>query len=280
MKSPDGMNEQHPNSPTGEHGPEEEWIQEILEEDLDRDYLVELSRLQVELLKLQRHVVASSKRLLILFEGRDTAGKGGAILRFSQRMMPRHQRVVALPKPTDVERGQWYFERYVRQLPIPGEIAFFDRSWYNRAVVEPVMGFCTDAQYERFMEQVVEFERMMLDDGLLLVKLWFSIDQSEQGARLDRRRTNPLKQWKLSTVDLEAQQRWESFTRYKEAMFERTSTPASPWLVVRGNRKKSARLESIRHVLCQVDYPDRGQPGLRLEPDSEVIRSVHEGEFT
>jgi len=256
----------------------EDWLEEILEEELDRDYTIELSRLQVELLKLQAHLIERSQRLAILFEGRDTAGKGGAILRFAQRLRPRHLRVVALPKPTELELGQWYFERYVRQLPDPGEIVCFDRSWYNRAVVEPVMGFCTDAQYERFMEQVIPFEHMLIEDGLLLVKLWFSIDRGEQELRLGRRRDNPLKQWKLSTVDLKAQERWEAFTRYKEAMFERTDTDASPWMTVQGNRKKRARLESIRHVLSTVDYEDRGQPGLRLEPDPDVVRRAPRGE--
>ncbi|QDU65215.1 polyphosphate kinase 2 [Engelhardtia mirabilis] len=252
----------------------EGWVREVLEEELDREYLVELARLQVELLKLQTHLVATSRRVAILFEGRDTAGKGGTIQRFSQRMMPRHQRVVALPKPTEMEMGQWYFGRYIAQLPNPGEIVFFDRSWYNRAVVEPVMGFCTAAQYERFMEQVVVFEQMLLEDGLLLVKLWFSIDRVEQHDRLARRQTNPLKRWKLSTVDLQAQQKWEAFTRYKEAMFARTSTASSPWYVIEGNDKKQARLESIRHVLGCIDYPDRGQRGLRLEPRPEVVRRV------
>jgi len=263
-----------PRSGSAAEAPEcdQDWLREVLEDELDRDYLVELSRLQVELLKLQTHLVASSRRLAILFEGRDTAGKGGAILRFSQRLMPRHQRVVALPKPSEVELGQWYFERYVRHLPKPGEIVFFDRSWYNRAVVEPVMGFCTEQEYERFMDQVVVFERMLLEDGLLLVKLWFSIDRQEQQERLQQRHTNPLKHWKLSTVDLQAQQKWEAFTRYKEAMFARTSTPGSPWMVVQGNTKKRARLEAIRHVLSIADYDDRGQPGLRLEPDPEVVR--------
>ncbi|MEZ5979655.1 MAG: polyphosphate kinase 2 [Planctomycetota bacterium] len=247
------------------------WIREVLEDELDRDYIVELSRLQVELLELQRHVVATNRRVAIVFEGRDTAGKGGAILRFSQRLMPRHQRIVALPKPTPMEQKQWYFERYVRQLPDPGEIVFFDRSWYNRAVVEPVMGFCTDDQYERFMSQVVTFERMLIEDGLELVKLWFSIDRAEQNARLDSRRTNPLKSWKLSTVDNLAQQKWEAFTQYKEAMFARTSHDAAPWIVVRGNHKKQARLESIRHVLSVFDYPNKGRSGLRLEPDASVV---------
>ena len=174
----------------------EDWIQDLLEDELDRDYVVELSRLQVELLKLQAHVIERRMRLVVLFEGRDTAGKGGAILRFSQRLRPRHLRVVALSKPTEAESGQWYFERYVNQLPDPGQIVLFDRSWYNRAVVEPVMGFCTQEQYARFMQQVVQFEGMLQHEGLVLVKLWFSIDREEQQRRIDRRSENPLKRWK------------------------------------------------------------------------------------
>lgn len=250
---------------------DDDWLDDIVEEELDREYLAELSRLQVELLKLQQHVVAQGLRVAVLFEGRDTAGKGGAILRFTQHLMPRQTRVVALPRPTEAESGSWFFQRYARQLPSPGEIVFFDRSWYNRAVVEPVMGFCTPAQYERFMEQVVDFERMLVDDGLVLVKLWFSIDRAQQQVRLERRRRSPLKRWKLSTVDLQAQQRWEAFTDHKEAMFVRTSRPEAPWIVVQGNVKKSARLESIRHVLSRVDYPDKGQPGLRLAADPAVV---------
>ncbi len=254
------------------------WILEVLEDELDPDYLVELCRLQVELLKLQAHVMAQGLRLVILFEGRDTAGKGGAILRFSQRLRPRHLRVVALPKPTEAEQGQWYFQRYVKQLPDPGEIVLFDRSWYNRAVVEPVMGFCSDKQHERFMNQVVGFEQMLQDEGLLLIKLWFSIDRDEQVRRLDGRQRNPLKRWKLSLVDREAQRYWERFTHFKNEMFRRTSTDRSPWIVVRGNRKKRARLESIRHVLSSLDYADAGQAGLRLAPDPSVVgRAEAEG---
>jgi polyphosphate kinase len=243
-----------------------------LEDELDRDYLRELIQLQVELLKLQQHVVRVGARVVILFEGRDTAGKGGSILRFTQHLMPRHQRVVALTKPTDLERGQWYFQRYVAKLPNPGEIVFFDRSWYNRAVVEPVMGFCTREQYELFLRQVVPFEQMLVEDGLLLVKLWFSIDRREQQERLTGRVKNPLKRWKLSTVDQKAQEKWEQFTHYKQAMFDHTSSHHAPWVVIRGNRKKPARLESIRHVLGTLDYQDKGQPGLRLEPDPTVVR--------
>lgn len=247
------------------------WLREVLEDELDRPYLIELSRLQVELLNLQSEVVARGLRVVVLFEGRDTAGKGGAILRFSQRLRPRHLRVVALPKPSEAESGQWYFERYVRHFPDPGEIVLFDRSWYNRAVVEPVMGFCTPEQYELFMQQVVGFERMLIDDGIILIKLWFSIDRSEQQRRIEGRKSNPLKRWKLSTVDLLAQQHWEAFTHYKEEMFRRTSTEHSPWIVVLGNEKKRARLESIRYVLGRVDYEGRGQVGLRLEHDPTIV---------
>lgn len=257
--------------PSPSADPTEEWIQEILRDELDRDYVVELCRLQAELLKLQSHVMARGMRIAILFEGRDTAGKGGAILRFSQRLRPRHFRTVALQKPTKAEQGQWFFERYVRQLPDPGELVFFDRSWYNRAVVEPVMNFCTEAQYQRFMEQVVPFEEMLVDDGLLLIKLWFSIDREEQKRRIDSRRKSPLKMWKLSPVDEQAQRYWDEFTARKLAMFERTSTDKSPWLIVEGNSKKAARLETIRHVLRSVDYENAGQPGLRLDPDRRIV---------
>ncbi len=251
----------------------EAWLREILEDELDREYLIELSYLQVELLRLQDHLMETGGRLAVLFEGRDTAGKGGAILRFSQRLRPRHLRIVALPKPTEAERGQWYFERYARQLPQPGEIVCFDRSWYNRAVVEPVMGFCTKEQYDLFMKQVVQFEKMLVEDGLLLRKLWFSIDQDEQKKRLDRRRESPLKRWKLSTVDQQAQQKWKDFTRYKEAMFARTSTKHAPWAIVHGNDKKRARLESIRYVLSTVNYDKPSESHLRLTPDPLVVTS-------
>ena len=257
-------------STTNDHA----WIDDVLDDEIDAEYVRELARLQLELLKLQTHLRETRGRLAVLFEGRDTAGKGGAILRFTQRLMPRHMRIVALSKPTETEAGQWYFQRYIRQLPDPGEAVFFDRSWYNRAVVEPVMGFCTPEQYERFMQQVTGFERMLVDDGIVLVKLWFSINRSEQAKRLDRRRDNPLLRWKLSTVDQLAQQSWESFTRHKEEMFARTSTDVAPWHVVVGDAKKAARLEAIRHVLSRVDYAERGQPGLRLEPDPHVVRRV------
>lgn len=245
-----------------------------LREELDEDYLIELSRLQVELLKLQESVIERGLRVVVIFEGRDTAGKGGAILRFTQHLRPRERRIVALAKPSDTERGQWYFQRYIARLPNPGEMVFFDRSWYNRAVVEPVMGFCTEAQHQLFMRQVIDLERLLVEDGLVLVKLWYSIDATEQQRRLADRKTNPLKRWKLSAVDAMAQQNWERFTRYKEAMFQRTSTEYAPWIIVRGNDKKSARLESIRYLLSQVDYHNKGQPDLRLDYDAQIINVV------
>ena len=245
-----------------------------LAEELDEAYLRELARLQLELLKLQSDLNQTGRRLLILFEGRDAAGKGGAILRFTQNLNPRHYRVVALPKPTSREQGQWYFQRHLKRLPNAGEAVFFDRSWYNRAVVEPVFGFCDDAQHARFLRQVVPLETMLVDDGLILVKLWFSIDRQVQARRLAERQQNPLRRWKLSPVDRAAQEQWDRFTHYKETMFQTTGTEDSPWIVVRGNDKRRARLEAIRHVLDVVDYADKGAEGLRLTPDHEVVRRI------
>lgn len=245
-------------------------LDEYLEE-LDKGYLWDLLRLQVELLELQRHIRETKQRMVLLFEGRDTAGKGGAILRFTQHLNPRHFRIAALGKPTVAESGEWYFQRYMRVLPTAGEMVFFDRSWYNRAVVEPVMSFCTPEQYEAFMAQVNTVEDLLLDDGILIIKFWFSIDAKEQVRRLGSRANNPLKAWKLSPVDLAATRHWAEFSRYKLAMFQRTSTARSPWIVVRGNDKKAARLEAIRYVLSSVDYPHRGFSGVRIEPDPAIV---------
>lgn len=231
----------------------------------------EYIRLQTEMVWMQQYLHAQKKRLLIIFEGRDTAGKGGAIMRFVRFLNPRHYNIVALPKPTEAEMGQWYFQRYITHLPDPGRIAFFDRSWYNRAVVEPVMGFCLPAQYELFLRQVVLFEQMLAEDKLVVIKFWFSIDVEEQKRRLEERLTNPLKQWKLSTVDAQAQAKWAEFTRYKEVMFEQTSTSFCPWVVVDGNNRDTARLESMRYVLHNAEYEKKGQTGERLEPDPEII---------
>lgn len=238
-------------------------------------YEEELALLQVELVKLQRWVNKTRTRVAILFEGRDAAGKGGTIRRFTEHLNPRSLRVVALPKPTVEEQGQWYFQRYTRQLPNPGEIVFFDRSWYNRAVVEPVNGFCTTAQYQTFVRQVPEFEHMLYEDGLRLIKFWFSISKSEQQERFEARRNNPLKQWKLSPVDHRAQELWDEYTRYKEEMFAKTHTSFSPWIIVKANSKKRARLASIRYVLSQFDYEGKSSAEVTLTPDPNVVGRFH-----
>jgi polyphosphate kinase 2 len=240
-------------------------------------YEYELESLQIELVKLQRWVQETGKRIAILFEGRDAAGKGGTIRRFIEHLNPRAMRVVALPKPTEEEMGQWYFQRYMKQLPNAGEIVFFDRSWYNRAVVEPVNEFCTKDQYDRFMQQVPEFEHMLFEDGILLVKFWFSISHEVQLARFTSRANNPLKQWKLSPLDSKAQALWDSYTKYKEVMFSRTHTSFSPWIIVQANNKRRARLESMRYVLSTIDYEGRNQARVSLFPDPNVITRFHRG---
>lgn len=238
-------------------------------------YEEELRHVQIELVRLQRAVQLTNRRIAIVFEGRDAAGKGGAIRRFIEHLNPRTARVIALPKPTEVERGQWYFQRYVKALPNPGEICFFDRSWYNRAVVEPVMGFCNETQYRLFMQQVPEFEHMLYEDGVELIKFWFSISKNEQARRFDARRKNPLKQWKISPVDEQAQERWDLYTNYKEEMFSRTHTSFSPWIIVRANNKKRARLESIRYVLNTLPFEDRGESRTNIYPDPKIVRRFH-----
>ena len=219
-------------------------------------YFNELIRLQKELIKLQDWVVATGERIVVIFEGRDSAGKGGAIKRITQRLNPRVCRVAALPAPNDREKTQWYFQRYVAHLPAAGEIVLFDRSWYNRAGVERVMGFCTDAQYEEFFESVPEFERMLVRSGIRLIKYWFSISDDEQESRFMSRIYDPLKQWKLSPMDLESRRRWEDYTKAKEVMFERTHIPEAPWWVVEGDDKKKARLNCINHLLSQIPYQE------------------------
>jgi len=221
-----------------------------------RTYFQELVRLQRELIKLQDWVMANGERIVVIFEGRDSAGKGGAIKRITQRLNPRVCRVAALPAPTEREQTQWYFQRYVAHLPAAGEIVLFDRSWYNRAGVERVMGFCTDAQYEEFFQSVPDFERMLVRSGIRLVKYWFSITDDEQHARFLSRIHDPLKQWKLSPMDLQSRRRWEDYTKAKETMFERTHIPEAPWWVVEGNSKKRARLNCIAHLLEQIPYKE------------------------
>ena len=227
-------------------------------------YFRELFRLQGELVKLQDWVVATGHKVVIIFEGRDAAGKGGVIKRITQRLNPRVCRVVALPAPNDRERTQWYFQRYVTHLPAGGEIVLLDRSWYNRAGVEKVMGFCSDEQYEAFFRDVPEFEKMLVRNGIQLIKYWFSISDEEQHLRFMGRIHDPLKQWKLSPMDLESRRRWELYTRAKEVMLERTHIPESPWWVVQADDKKKARLNCIHHLLGQMPYHEIERPAIVL----------------
>jgi polyphosphate kinase 2 len=234
-------------------------------------YEEELRILQTELVNLQQWAITNKKRIAIIFEGRDAAGKGGAIKRFVEHLNPRFMRVVALSKPTEVERGQWYFRRYVKELPNPGEIVFFDRSWYNRAVVEPVMSFCTPQDYNYFMVQVPEFEHMLYEDGVVLIKFWFSITKEEQKKRFNDRLQNPLKQWKFSPVDMKGQELWDKYTHYKSLMFAHSHTPFSPWIIVKANNKRVARLESIRYVLSKFDYATTHKTITTLLPDPNIV---------
>ena len=231
-----------------------------------RSYFRELFRMQAELVKLQDWVVRTGHKVVILFEGRDAAGKGGVIKRITQRLNPRVCRVSALPAPNERERTQWYFQRYVSHLPAAGEIVLFDRSWYNRAGVERVMGFCTDDQYEEFFRTVPEFERMLVRSGIQLVKYWFSISDEEQHLRFLGRIHDPLKQWKLSPMDLESRRRWEEYTKAKEVMLERTHIAEAPWWVVQAVDKKRARLNCIHHLLGQMHYEEVDHPTIVLPP--------------
>jgi len=224
-------------------------------------------QLQMELLKLQAWVKETGQRVVILFEGRDAAGKGGTIKRFMEHLNPRGARVVALEKPSDVERGQWYFQRYIQHLPTAGEIVMFDRSWYNRAGVERVMGFCTDAEYHEFMRQVPEFERHLVRSGVYVVKFWFSVSQAEQRRRFKERQVHPLKQWKLSPVDLASLDKWDDYTRAKEAMFFETDTADAPWTVIKSDCKKRARLSAMRYVLHKLPYANKSLKTIgKLDP--------------
>ncbi len=217
-------------------------------------YEMEFKRLQAELVKLQNWVIARNKKIVIIFEGRDAAGKGGAIRRITAHINPRQYRIVALPKPTIEEQGQWYFQRYVNQLPKPGEIVFFDRSWYNRAVVEPVNGFCTKPQYQNFMKQVNSFERMILDSDTHLIKFYFSITKEEQAARFKDIKSSPLKKWKMTAVDMRAQELWDDYTAFKLRMFEHTDLPHSPWVIIEADKKYEARIEAIRYIIDTIPY--------------------------
>jgi polyphosphate kinase len=237
---------------------EDERLSDLTDDDasaFDRKlYFKELFRMQRELVKLQDWVVDQKLKVVVIFEGRDAAGKGGVIKRITQRLNPRVCRVAALPAPSERERTQWYFQRYAAHLPAAGEIVLFDRSWYNRAGVERVMGFCTEAEVEEFFRSAPEFERMLVRSGILLVKYWFSITDEEQNFRFSMRIRDPLKQWKLSPMDLESRRRWEAYTKAKEAMLERTHIPEAPWWIIEADDKKRARLNCIGHLLTQIPY--------------------------
>ena len=222
-----------------------------------KDYERHKRLLQVELLKMQRWVQEKGERIVMLFEGRDAAGKGGTIKRFAEHLNPRSARVVALGTPSETERGQWYFQRYISHLPTRGEIVFFDRSWYNRAVVEPVMGFCTQSQHHAFLRQVSMFENMLIDDGIHLMKFWFSVSREEQYRRFKSRESDNLKQWKLSPVDIKGLKLWEEYTEAKKSMFMATDTRFSPWTVVKSDDKKRARLACMRFLLSQIPYSNK-----------------------
>ena len=239
------------------------------------DYEVLKRQLQIELLKLQNWVKDSGQRIIILFEGRDAAGKGGTIKRFTEHLNPRGATVVALETPNARERGQWYFERYASHLPTKGEIVLFDRSWYNRAGVERVMGFCTDEEYEIFVEETPQFERLLTRDGMFVIKLWFSVSRSEQRTRFLIRRIDPVRQWKLSATDLASLERWDDYTVAKEAMFALTDTPSAPWTVVKSNDKKRARINAMRYVLNQFDYPNRDDAVVGV-PDPLIVGPASE----
>jgi len=218
------------------------------------DYEKRLKKLQVELVKLQSWVINNNERVIVIFEGRDAAGKGGAIRRITEKINPRHLKKVALPRPTEEEKTQWYFQRYVNQFPKAGEIVFFDRSWYNRAVVEPVNGFCSQKEYEIFMSQVNEFEKMILESGIHLVKIYMSISKREQAKRFNEIKNDPLKQWKMTKVDEKAQELWDDYTTYKKTMFEKTNTEIAPWKIIRANKKTEARTNSINYILKRIPY--------------------------
>ncbi|MYA65159.1 MAG: polyphosphate kinase 2 [Gemmatimonadetes bacterium] len=251
--------------PTNDLGPEtirrvfREGVYPYTEKMKRREYEEKKAPLQVELLKVQRWVRGSGRKIVILFEGRDAAGKGGTIKRFMEHLNPRGARVVALDKPSEVERGQWYFQRYVQHLPTTGEMVLFDRSWYNRAGVERVMGFCTGQEYLEFLRQCPELERMLVNSGILLFKFYFSVSQQEQVRRFDSRKTDPLKQWKISPVDIASLDKWPDYTQAKEAMFFYTDTADAPWTVIKSDDKKRARIAAMQHFLSKLSYPDKDE---------------------
>ena len=246
-----------------------------------RPYEDQKAKLQAELLKVQHWSQETGQKFVLLFEGRDAAGKGGTIKRFTEHLNPRQARVVALNKPTDEERGQWFFQRYINHLPTKGEMVFYDRSWYNRAGVERVMGFCEPAEYLEFMRQTPELERMLVRSGIKLFKYWFSVTQDEQKNRFDSRATDPLKQWKLSPIDKQSLGKWDDYTEAKEAMFFYTDTADAPWTVIKSNDKKRARLNCMLHFLNSVDYPGK-DPDIVVPVDPQIVGSaqkvVHESQ--
>lgn len=235
-----------------------------------KEYEKTKRKLQIELLKLQAWVKENGTRMVLLFEGRDAAGKGGAIKRFMEHMNPRGARVVALEKPTEREQSQWYFQRYVQHLPAAGEMVMFDRSWYNRAGVERVMGYCTPVEYHEFMRSTPEFERMLTASGIHLIKFWFSVGREEQRARFGSRSNDPVKQWKLSPTDLASIDKWDAYSHAKEAMFFYTDTPTAPWTVIKSNDKKRARIEAMKYVLAMFPYPNKDE-ALIGQPDPLII---------
>lgn len=256
------------NKAAGEAHPPEKMKQPVQEkEDLsNKDYYRELEKLQVELVKLQEWVKVKGLKVVVLFEGRDAAGKGGAIKRITESLNPRFARVVALGTPTEKEKTQWYFQRYVPHLPAAGEMVFFDRSWYNRAGVERVMGFCTEDEYQEFLRSCPEFEKMLIRSGIILIKYWFSVSDEEQEKRFQDRIDTPTKRWKLSPMDLESRARWIEYSKAKDAMFSYTDTKQSPWYVVNADQKKRARLNVIAHLLSMIPYEDRTPEKLTFPP--------------
>ena len=238
-----------------------------------REYEDEKAALQVELLKVQHWLQDTGQKTVMLFEGRDAAGKGGTIKRFAEHLNPRSARVVALNKPTDMEKGQWFFQRYIKHLPTSGEIVLYDRSWYNRAGVERVMNFCEPNEYLEFMRRTPEFERMLVRSGIRLFKYWFSVTQGEQKRRFAARETDPLKRWKLSPIDRASLDKWDDYTEAKEAMFFYTDTADAPWTVIRSNDKKRARLNCMRHFLAQLDYPDKDDT-VAQPPDPKIVHQA------
>ncbi len=232
-----------------------------------KEYKKQLYNLQVQLVKFQRHVIEKDLKVCVIFEGRDAAGKDGTIKRFREHLSPREARVVALGKPSDRDKKSWYFQRYVPHLPSGGEIVFFNRSWYNRAGVEPVMGFCTEAEYRSFMEEVGSFEQMLVHSGMIFIKYYLDISKEEQKRRLEARKHDPLKQWKLSPIDMRAQKLWKKYSKYRDKMFEGTSFVFAPWHVVHSDDKKTARINAIKHFLSQVEYPEKDEKLLIYDND-------------